>query len=84
MSNIMEPNEPNEQVGESINEPVDNILKLQKMMAEQGKKNPIPSRFIVEDLDNCVIIIDGQTGRMSEAPLYAYGDIRKVLNDLFG
>lgn len=68
----------------SNNEFQDEITKLQEMAVQQAKKIPVPSRFIVENLSNSVLVIDTKTGRMSESRLYAYSEIRKVLFDLFG
>jgi len=62
----------------------DEIRALQDSIARKAKEIPVPERFIVENLDNGVIVIDTITGRYAEVPLYAYGPVRYLLTRLFG
>jgi len=53
---------------------------------EQLSKSPLPERFIVQndEADSAVIITDTKTNRDAQISIYAYGEVRKALNDLFG
>jgi hypothetical protein len=51
----------------------------------QANANPLPPRFIAEPSKTSpsVFITDSTTGKQVEVPLFAYGDVRKVLATLF-
>lgn len=54
-------------------------------IVEQAHKHDLPSRFQVEthkDLPK-MIITDKETDKCVEVPLFAYGEVREVLNSLF-
>lgn len=61
------------------------VTSLRGGIVGQANKNKIPSRFEVEmhkDLPRA-IITDAETHKSIEVPLYAYGEVRKVLNCFF-
>jgi hypothetical protein len=64
---------------------IDEVVSLQGAIVGQAEKNPLPDRFVVNPLVNSphVWIIDTETGRKTEVPLFAYGNVRQVLNELF-
>lgn len=58
---------------------------LRDMMGGAARRNPLPKRFKADESKSPKITItDTETGRSTTVGLYAYGDVRKVLNDLFG
>lgn len=61
------------------------VSSLRGNISEQAEKNELPSRFVVEPHDDLpkMIIKDTITGKTSEVPIFAYGEVRKVLGDLF-
>lgn len=62
------------------------VTTLRGGILSQAEKNELPSRFSVKSADNSpsMIITDNDTGKQVKVPLFAYGDVRKVLNKLFG
>jgi hypothetical protein len=56
------------------------------MMTDAAEKNELPERFRVTQQPGnpSVFIIDTTTMRTTIVPLFAYGAVRKTLNDLFG
>jgi hypothetical protein len=59
---------------------------LSGIMQDQAEKTPLPTRFQVKvaDRPSAVVILDTETCRSSRVGLFAYGECRRVLNDLFG
>ena len=55
-------------------------------MEEISKNIPLPERFVVQndEVESAVIITDTRTNRETQISLYAFGEVRKALNDLFG
>lgn len=61
------------------------VSNLRGLIGGQAEKNPLPSRFKIDASKSPKIVIeDTSTGRKSEVPLFAYGNVRKTLNDFFG
>jgi hypothetical protein len=58
---------------------------LRGMIVESAEKNDSSKRFtyIKNENNPSMIIVDNETGKKSEVSLYAYSDVRKVLNELF-
>lgn len=64
----------------------DQVQGLRGAMVDQAEKNQLPERFTVKqhkDLPR-MIIEDQETGRSTEVPLFAYGEVRRTLSELFG
>lgn len=62
------------------------VQGLRGMMLGAATKNPLPDRFVVEPHASrpAMIITDTVTGKTSTVPLFAYGEVRATLTDLFG
>jgi hypothetical protein len=71
---------------ESLNRPLkEDVTTLRGGIVDQAEKVELPSRFAVEphkDLPR-MIITDTETDKSIEVPLFAYGEVRKVLSSLF-
>ncbi len=65
----------NEEVGE-----------LKGIVSQQAEKTYLPSRFKATNHPDrpAMIILDTETNKETTVGLYAYGEVRKVLNNLFG
>lgn len=61
------------------------VQGLRGGIVAQANKNPIPERFMCEPHPDHprVIITDTETGKTTDVPLFAYGEVRKVLTELF-
>lgn len=61
------------------------IKSLRGGMLSQAEKNELPARFEVQPHKEFprMIIKDTESGNVTEVPLFAYREVRKVLNDLF-
>lgn len=61
------------------------VTSLRGGMLAQAEKNQLPSRFEVQSHKEfpSMIIRDRKSGNITEVPLFAYGEVRRVLNDLF-
>lgn len=61
------------------------ITSLRGGMLAQAEKIELPSRFEVESHKERprMIIKDKETGKVTEVPIFAYGEVRKALHDLF-
>lgn len=58
---------------------------LSGMIAVAAERNPLPERFFtLPAAGPAVYVHDKQTGRRAEVPLFAYGEVRRVLSELFG
>jgi len=57
---------------------------LQGSMTAEAEKIAIPSRFITECKGNQIEIMDITTCKLVKVPLFAYGAVRRALNNLFG
>lgn len=55
-------------------------------IAATAEKTPLPERFVtMEDGDlPSVTIVDTETGKSVSVPLFAYREVRDILNQLFG
>lgn len=60
------------------------VRELQETIFRIGDEQPIPERFYVKNHGNMVELTDLETGRTTVIPLFAYRDVRRVLNDFFG
>lgn len=62
------------------------VQGLRGGMVAQAEKNELPERFQVTPHADYprMIIEDTVTGKKTEVGLYAYGDVRRVLGELFG
>jgi len=60
--------------------------ELRGGMIEAAERNHLPERFIESQHPHrpAVRIMDQETGRITTVPLFAYGEVRKALNDLYG
>jgi hypothetical protein len=58
---------------------------LRGEMADAAERQPMPPRFSAESDPNrpAMIITDAQTGRQTTVPLFAYGEVRAALTELF-
>jgi hypothetical protein len=54
-------------------------------MVQAANSNPLPERFKVEPVLGAprMDITDTQTGRKTTVPIFAYGEVRRALNELF-
>lgn len=61
------------------------VSELRGGMYNQAEKNELPKRFISIPSENTpsIIITDTETDRETTVSLFAYGGVRKALNDLF-
>jgi hypothetical protein len=48
------------------------------------KKNPLPEGFEAVPCKNDPSVMIKYNGRESQVPIFAYGEVRQTLNDLFG
>jgi hypothetical protein len=64
----------------------DEIQPLQSSILDAAERHPVPDRFVITPAASMprMHILDMVTGRSSQVPLYAYGEVRRVLADLFG
>jgi len=63
----------------------DYVSSLRSLLIEVGERHGLPQRFQVYPCSDKVAmkIVDTETGRTAEVVLSAYGDVRKVLTQLF-
>lgn len=59
-------------------------LRGSMLAAAEGRE--MPARFSAEPHGErpAMIITDSETGRQTMVPLFAYGDVRRTLTELFG
>jgi hypothetical protein len=62
------------------------VANGRSVMVEEADKNKLPSRFTVEPSTKSasMFITDTTTKKVTNVSLFAYGEVRKSLNDLFG
>jgi hypothetical protein len=62
------------------------VQSLRGGMVGAAERHHLPDRFqVIQDVDAPRMIIkDTETGRSTIVPLFAYGNVREALNDLFG
>lgn len=62
------------------------IGELRGGMVAAAEKFGLPDRFIAERHAHrpAIVLLDQETGRTSVVPLFAYGAVREMLNDLYG
>ncbi len=60
------------------------VKNLRKLVRTQAEKITLADRFQTWEDGYKVVILDLKTMRSTEAPLYAYSQVRKVLETLFG
>lgn len=62
------------------------VAGVRGSMTQAAEDQELPERFEVQYNNNnpTVTITDKTTGRQTVVPLFAYSNIRKSLNDLFG
>lgn len=57
---------------------------LQNIILQQAEKASLPARFkVCKKNSPRIVITDIETERSVEVPLFAYGEVRDVLNTLF-
>jgi len=61
------------------------VQSIRGSISERANANPLPQRFTVEQSHTTpsMVITDTITGNATKVPLFAYGEVRNVLNDLF-
>ena len=60
------------------------VKHLRKLVRTQAEKITLADRFQTWEDGYKVVILDLKTMRSTEVPLYAYSQVRKVLETLFG
>ena len=60
------------------------VKHLRKLARTQAEKITLADRFQTWEDGYKVVILDLKTMRNTEVPLYAYSQVRKVLETLFG
>ena len=60
------------------------VKHLRKLVRTQAEKITLADRFQTWEDGYKVVILDLKTIRSTEVPLYAYSQVRKVLETLFG
>ena len=52
----------------------------------EAESNPLPKRFTAQAASDgpYMYIVDNETNRTTKVPLFAYGETRRVLTELFG
>lgn len=60
--------------------------EVRTAIVSAAEKNSLPSRFKVKPSKTSpsMIITDSKTGKKTKVPLFAYGEVRKALTQLFG
>ena len=61
------------------------VQELRGSILEQVEQNELSSRFKCEKLQTepSMLITDTETDRQTIVPLFAYGEVRRILKDLF-
>ena len=61
------------------------IIPLRGSIVAAAERLPVPSRFEVRPHPDAsaIVITDAATGREITVPLFAYGEVRRVLDGLF-
>ena len=62
------------------------VQGVRGILVDSAESNPIPERFTVQASSEgpYMYIVDNETNRTSKVPLFAYGQTRRVLTELFG
>lgn len=60
------------------------VKHLRGLLRTEAEKIALANRFQTREDGSKVVILDLKTMRSTEVPLYAYSQVRKVLNTLFG
>jgi hypothetical protein len=71
---------------ESLNKQLkEDVQDLRGCILGSAEKQPLPDRFTVTASKDKpeMIITDNKTGKSTLTPLFAYGEVRRVLSDLF-
>jgi len=61
------------------------VQSIRGAISSRADRNQLPERFVVtQNPDHPrMVITDTITGNATDVPLFAYGEVRQVLNDLF-
>ncbi|MNB84022.1 hypothetical protein D3C81_384480 [compost metagenome] len=62
------------------------VQGLRGAIGNTAEKQPMPERFEATPLadDPSIMILDTETGKSTIVPIFAYREVRKALNELFG
>ncbi len=62
------------------------VQQTRRSILGAAEQHPLPERFCAEPHSDSpsMVITDRETGRETTVALFAYGDVRRALNELFG